>query len=102
MRDWTNYRLQHLDCGRGFKPKGKYFVTHGTSDNYENYCRHLFDSCDPVKTQVQDILRREQAVRPRWKRREGQPKNAAVTLLSFSGESWEASCLFSVCALSVI
>ena len=30
------------------------------------------------------------------------PWNAAVTLLSFSGESWEAPCLFSVCALSVL
>ena len=30
------------------------------------------------------------------------PWNAAVTLLSFSGESWEAPCLFSVCALFVL
>ena len=30
------------------------------------------------------------------------PWNAAVTLLSFSGESWEAPCLFCVCALWVL
>ena len=30
------------------------------------------------------------------------PWNAAVTLLSSSGENWEAPCLFSVCALCVL
>ena len=44
-----------ISVNRVHKPRGKYFVTHGMSDKYENYCRHLFDSCDPVKTQAQDI-----------------------------------------------
>ena len=42
MGDWTNYRLRHLDHGRGFKPKGKYFVTNNgkrgqTSEGHGNY-----------------------------------------------------------------
>ena len=40
---------------------------------------------------------------PSGKGEKAPPWNAAATLLSFSGESWEASCLcFSVCALSVL
>ena len=40
---------------------------------------------------------------PGGKGEKAPPWNAAVTLLSFSGESWEAPCLcFSVCALSVL
>ena len=40
----------------------------------------------------------------RWKRREGPPWNAAVTLLSFSAESWETPCCAScfVAALCVL
>ena len=51
----TNHRLRHLDRERGFKPRGKYFFTHGTSEGHENVCRHLSDSCDPGKPQAQDI-----------------------------------------------
>ena len=59
-----------LGRGRGFKPKGKYFVTNNgkrgqTSERHDNGCRHLFECCDPVKTRAQDIQRTEQAVRPR-------------------------------------
>ena len=40
---------------------------------------------------------------PGGKGEKAPPWNAAVTLLPFSGESWEAPCLcFSVCALSVL
>ena len=39
---------------------------------------------------------------PGGKGEKAPPWNAAVTLLSFSGESWEAPCLFSVCTLSVL
>ena len=40
---------------------------------------------------------------PSGKGEKAPPWNAAVTLLSFSGESWEAPCsCFSVCALSVL
>ena len=38
---------------------------------------------------------------PGGKGEKAPPWNAAVTLLSFSGESWEDLCLFSVCALSL-
>ena len=40
----------------------------------------------------------------RWKRREGPPWNAAVTLLPFSAESWKAPCCAScfVAALCVL
>ena len=50
-----NHRQWLFDRGRGFKKKGKYFVKHGTSDKDGNGCRHLFDSCYPVKTKAQDI-----------------------------------------------
>ena len=40
---------------------------------------------------------------PGGKGEKAPPWNAAVTLLSFPGESWEAPCLcFSICALSVL
>ena len=39
---------------------------------------------------------------PGGKGEKAPPWNAAVTLLSFSGESWETPCLFSVCTLSVL
>ena len=39
---------------------------------------------------------------PGGKSKKAPPWNAAVTLLSFSGESSEAPCLFSVCALCVL
>ena len=42
-----------------------------TGDEDGNGCRHPFGSCYPAKTKAQDIQRTEQAVRPRWKRREG-------------------------------
>ena len=49
------------------------FVTAGvdTINKHENFCRHLFDSCYPRKPQAQDTKPTKQAVRPRWKRREG-------------------------------
>ena len=55
MGDCSNHRLRYLDHGRGFKPNEKYSVTYGTSNKYENHCKHLVHSCDPVKTQAQDI-----------------------------------------------
>ena len=39
---------------------------------------------------------------PGGKEEKAPPWNAAVTLLSFSGESWEATCLFSVFTLSLL
>ena len=39
---------------------------------------------------------------PGGKGKKAPPWNAAVTLLSFSGESWEGPCLFYVCALSTL
>ena len=75
MGDRKNHRRRLLDRERGFKSKGKHFFTHGTRGHhqkYDNICRHLFingtrryasrDSCDPGKTQAQDLQRREQAV----------------------------------------
>ena len=71
MGDWTNNRRRHFDRRREFKSRGKNSVTPGTSDEDGNGCRHPFGSCYPAKTKAQDIQRTEQAVRPRWKRREG-------------------------------
>ena len=39
---------------------------------------------------------------PGGKGKTSPPWNVAVTLLSFSGESWEATCLFSPCVLSLL
>ena len=91
--DWKNYRLWHLDRTRGSKPRRKYFK-HGTSDKDGNGYRYPFDSFYPVKTKAQDIQRRKQAVRPRWKRREGPAlKRGCISTFLFLGRSWEASCL---------
>ena len=75
----------------------------GTREKYGNGCRHLFDSCNPGKPQAQDIWRTQnKQFDPGGEGEKAPPWNAAVTLLSFLGESWEAPCLFSVCALSVL
>ena len=84
MGDWKNYRLRHLDRRRGPKPRRKYFVTHGMREKYDNGCRDLFESCDPVKTQAQDIQRTEQAVRPRWEKREGTALERGCSSTLFS------------------
>ena len=99
--DWKNYRLWRPDRRRGSKLRRKYFK-HGTSDKDGNGCRHLFDSCYPVKTKAQDIQRRKQAVRPRWKRREGPAlERGCTSTFLFLGRSWEASCLFCRCPVYV-
>ena len=65
---------------------------------YDNGFRHLFGSCYPAKTKAQDSQRRKQAVRPRWKRREGLALECGCTsTFLFLGRSWEASCLFCLC-----
>ena len=93
----TNHRQRLFDRGRGFKHKEKYFVKHGTSDEYGNGCRHLFECFDPIKTKAQDTQRKEQAVWPRRARIEGPPWDAAVLYFFFGGELG-SSLLFSVCA----
>ena len=68
----------------GVNSRGKNSVTPGTINKYGNFCRHLFDSCYPVKTQTQDIQRTEQAVRPRWERRESPAlERGCTSTLSF-------------------
>ena len=68
--------------------------TPGTINKHENFWRHIFDSCYPRKPQTQDIQRTEQAVRPRWKRREGLAlERGCTSTFLFLGWSCEASCL---------
>ena len=58
----------------------------------------------PAKRRHKAISEGNKQFDPGGKREKPPPWNAAVTLLSFSGESWEAPCLcfaFSVCALIV-
>ena len=87
-----------FDRGRGFKQKGKYFVKHGTGDKNGNGCRHLFDSCYPVKTKAQDIQRTEQAVRPRWEKREGTALGRGCNSTFFFWGELEGSLLaFCLC-----
>ena len=94
MGDWTNHRRQLFDRGREFKSRGKNSVTPGTINKHENFCRHLFDSCYPRKPQTQDIQRTEQAVRPRWKRREDPAlEHGCTSTFLFLERCWEASCL---------
>ena len=77
-----NYRLWHLARRRGSKPRRKYFK-HGTSDKDGNGCRHLFDSCYPVKTKAQDIQRRKKQFDPGGRGEKAPPWNAAVPLPFF-------------------
>ena len=55
-----------LTAGVGSSLEGKQIVTHGTSQKHENYGRRHLPAAGP-----QTQKRREQAVRPWWKRREG-------------------------------
>ena len=61
MGDRTNHRRRLLFREREFKPRGKHIFTYdgkgghaSRQQKYENYCRHLFDSCNPGKPQAQD------------------------------------------------
>ena len=59
----------------------------------------------PAKRRHKTISEENKQFDPGGKGEKGPPWNAAVTLLSISGESWEAPCLcfvFSVCALCVL
>ena len=59
----------------------------------------------PAKRRHKTISEENKQFDPGGKGEKAPPWNAAVTLLSFSGESWEAPCLwfvFSVCALCVL
>ena len=58
----------------------------------------------PAKRRHKTISEENKQFDPGGKEEKTPPWKAAVTLLSFSGESWEAPCLcflFSVCALCV-
>ena len=58
----------------------------------------------PAKRRHKTISEENKQFDPGGKGEKAPPWNAAVTLLSFSGESWEAPCLcfaFSVCALKM-
>ena len=59
----------------------------------------------PAKRRHETISEENKQFDPDGKGEKAPPWSAAVTLLSFSGESWEAPCLcfvFSVCALCVL
>ena len=59
----------------------------------------------PAKRRHKTISEENKQFDPGGKGEKAPPWNAAVTLLSFSGESWEAHCwyfVFSVCALCVL
>ena len=59
----------------------------------------------PAKRRHKIISKEKKQFDPCGNGEKAPPWNAAVTLLSFSGESWEAPCLcfvFSVCALCVL
>ena len=59
----------------------------------------------PAKRRRKTISEENKQFDPGGKGEKAPPWNAAVTLLSFSGKSWEAPCLcfvFSVCALCVL
>ena len=59
----------------------------------------------PAKRRHKTISEENKQFDPGGKGEKAPPSNAAVTLLSLSGESWEAPCLcfvFTVCALRVL
>ena len=100
----TNHRRRRLDRGRGFKPREKHFFTHGTSEEHETFA-DIFSTATTAENRRHKTTSEEnKKFEPGGKREKAPPWNAAVTLLSFSGESWEAPCLcfvFSICALFV-
>ena len=97
MGDWTNHRQRLFDRGRGFKKKGKYFVKHGTSDKDGNACRHLFDSCYPVKNEgTRHSAKRTSSLTPEGKERR-PALGRGCTLLSFLGRAGKLRIAFCLC-----
>ena len=107
MGDWTNHRLRHLDRGCGFKPRRKLFSTTTESEDTRASEKSTRITADITFLQQGHKLRNEENKQfdPGGKGEKAPPWNAAVILLSFSGESWEAPCLcfgFSVSYLFVL
>ena len=102
----TNPRQRLLDRGRGFKPRGKNSFTdgkrgHASRQKHVNFGRQHLPAAGP-----QTQKRREQAVRPRWKRREGPTlERGSNSTFFFWGELrgyLPVSYLCSACALCVL
>ena len=103
----TNHRLRLLDRGRGFKPRRKRFSTTTESGDTRAGNKSTRITADITFLQQGHKPRSEENKQfdPGGKGEKVPPWNAAVTLLSFSGESWEAPCLcfgFSVSTLFVL
>ena len=103
----TNHRLRRLDRGRGFKRRRKRFSTTTASGDTRAGAESTRITADITFLQQGHRPRSEENKQfdPGVKGEKAPPWDAAVTLPSFSGESWKrllacASC-FSVSALYV-
>ena len=111
--DRMNHRRRLLDRGRRFKSGGKHLLTHRTRGHanryqkYNNVYRHHFTAARPQAQRQGERQRREQAVWPRLKRREGTvlERGCNSTFLFLRRALGHgrlvacASCFLSVCVL---
>ena len=107
--DRTNHRRRHLDRGRGFKPRGNISSPTERAKNTTTFAdissptEHVGTRAGtpatPAKRRHKTISEENKQFDPGGKGEKAPPWNAAVTLLSFSGESWEAPGLCFVCGL---
>ena len=100
-----NHRQRLLDRGRGFKPRGKnsfYDEMRGHARCVDTRASEKIMRITADTTCLQQghkTFSEQNKQFDHGRRREKASLwNAAVTLPSFSGESWKAPCLLSVCA----
>ena len=98
MGTTTNYRQRLLDRGRGFKPRGKNSVTPGTINKHETFADIFSTAAIQENHRRKTPSQQNKQFDPGGRVEKAPPWKAAVTLPSFSGESWKAPCLLSVCA----
>ena len=93
----TNYPQRLLDRGRRFKPRGKNSFTDGKRGHASRQKHDNFGSSTFLQQGHKPRSEENKQFDPGGKGEKAPPWSAAVTLLYFSGESWEATCLFSIC-----
>ena len=108
MGDWTNQAAGFLTAGVGSNQWGNIFssMTENVDTRAGNKStRTIADisstAATPAKRRHKTSSEENKPFDPGGKGEKAPPWNAAVTLLSFSGESWEAPCLCFVFFMSL-
>ena len=94
-----------LTAGAGSSKKGNISSTTERATSTRTTADISSTAATPSKRRHKTFNEHNKQFDPGGRREKAPPWNAAVTLLSFSGENWEASCLcfvFSVSALCVL